>query len=98
MAMVINAECINCGACLPECPNEAISEGDDTFVIDPARCTECVGHFAKQQCADVCPIEGCCALDAAKPEDEQTLLQRASALHPGKIFGESFPSRFKQPA
>ena len=53
MATMITEECINCGACEPECPNEAISEGDDIYVIDPARCTECVGHFDEEQCAAV---------------------------------------------
>ena len=34
MATHITSDCINCGACEPECPNEAISEGDDVYVID----------------------------------------------------------------
>ena len=40
MATHITDECINCGACEPECPNEAISEGDEVYVIDPNLCTE----------------------------------------------------------
>lgn len=55
MAFKINEECIACGACEPECPNKAISPGDTVYVIDPAKCTECVGFFDEQQCALVCP-------------------------------------------
>jgi ferredoxin len=57
MAYMITDECIMCGACEAECPNEAISEGDDTYVIDPDKCTECVGFFSTQQCYEVCPVE-----------------------------------------
>ena len=39
MAMKIVAECINCGACEPECPNNAISQGDEIYIIDPDTCT-----------------------------------------------------------
>jgi ferredoxin len=59
MALMINEECINCGACEPECPNQAITAGDDIYVIDFERCTECVGHFDEQQCAEVCPVDAC---------------------------------------
>jgi ferredoxin len=59
MAYKITEECINCGACEPECPNQAISAGDEQYVIDPARCTECVGHFDESQCAAVCPTDAC---------------------------------------
>jgi ferredoxin len=53
MATMITEECINCGVCEPECPNEAISEGEETFVIDPQLCTECVGFHESEQCAAV---------------------------------------------
>jgi ferredoxin len=56
MAYIINSECISCGACESECPVEAITEGDDIYVIDPDKCTDCGA------CADVCPV------DAAQPE------------------------------
>jgi ferredoxin len=45
MALIITDECINCDVCEPECPNEAISQGEDIYVIDPHKCTECVGHY-----------------------------------------------------
>ena len=41
MALIITDECINCDVCEPECPNEAISAGEEIYVIDPAKCTEC---------------------------------------------------------
>jgi len=56
MALMITAECINCDVCEPECPNEAIFMGDDHYDIDPAKCTECVGHFDEPQCVQVCPV------------------------------------------
>jgi len=56
MSLIINEECILCDVCEPECPNGAISRGEDTYVIDPDLCTECVGHHDEPQCADVCPI------------------------------------------
>ncbi len=57
MALTITEECINCDVCEPECPNQAISMGDTIYVIDPNKCTECVGHFDEPQCVQVCPVE-----------------------------------------
>merc|ERR1712065_80371 len=62
MATHITDDCINCGACEPECPNQAISEGEEYYVIDPARCTECVGFYDHEACQAVCPVE-CCLPD-----------------------------------
>jgi len=59
MAYKITEECINCGACEPECPNEAIFVGEEIYEIKPERCTECVGHFDESQCAAVCPVDAC---------------------------------------
>ena len=50
MSLMITDECINCDVCEPECPNQAISMGPEIYEIDPARCTECVGHFDEPQC------------------------------------------------
>ncbi len=57
MALMITDECINCDVCEPECPNGAISQGPEIYVIDPKQCTECVGHFDKPQCVEVCPVD-----------------------------------------
>jgi len=57
MALMITDECINCDVCEPECPNQAIYMGESIYEIDPAKCTECVGHFDEPQCVQVCPVE-----------------------------------------
>jgi len=57
MSLLINEECIACDACLDECPNEAIEEGDPIYIIDPDRCTECVGSFDEPACIGVCPVD-----------------------------------------
>ena len=72
MALMITDECINCDVCEPECPNQAISEGPDYYVIDPQRCTECVGHFESPQCIEVCPAE-CILVDPAHQENQEIL-------------------------
>jgi len=94
MATMITEECINCGACEPECPNEAISSIGDLFVIDPVLCTECVGFHDVEQCAAVCPVD-CCVEDPNNPEPEALLVQRAREIHPEAGIGEEFPSRFR---
>jgi ferredoxin len=102
MATKITDECINCGACEPECPNTAIYAGgaqyeyngstsdalsNDFYYIVPEKCTECVGHFDQEQCASVCPVD-CCVPDADRVESEEVLLERAKAIHPERAFGE----------
>jgi ferredoxin len=57
MALRITDECINCDVCEPECPNEAITQGPEIYVIHPEKCTECVGHFDTPQCVEVCPVD-----------------------------------------
>ena len=98
MATMITGDCINCGACEPECPNNAISQGDPVFVIDPILCTECVGFHDYEACAAVCPVD-VCVTDPNNIESENVLIARARALHPETDFGEIFQSRFnKAPA
>lgn len=57
MSLMITDECINCDVCEPECPNGAISQGPEIYVIDPNLCTECVGHYDTPQCVEVCPVD-----------------------------------------
>lgn len=57
MALMITDECINCDVCEPECPNDAIYQGQEVYEINPDLCTECVGHYDKPQCQQVCPID-----------------------------------------
>ena len=109
MATMITDDCINCGACEPECPNTAIYQGgvewelngatsaaldDDIFYIVPDKCTECVGFFDQEACAAVCPVD-CCIPNPEIVETEDVLLGRAKQLHPEQTFGDDFPSRFK---
>src|SRR5271166_639669 len=109
MATVITSDCINCGACEPECPNTAIYAGgvqwelngaksaaisQDFYYIVPSKCTECVGFFDHEACAAVCPVD-CCVPDQKIPETEAVLIARAKELHPGDPFPADFPSRFR---
>jgi ferredoxin len=57
MSLLITDACINCDVCEPECPNDAISQGEEIYVIAPDHCTECVGHFGTPQCVEVCPVD-----------------------------------------
>ena len=111
MATLITEECINCGACEPECPNSAIYEGgaqweapdgsmhdaisEDLYYIVPEKCSECVGFFDQEQCASVCPVD-CCVPDPKIPETEDVLLARARVLHPDAQIPDPPPSRFRR--
>jgi ferredoxin len=79
MAFVITEECINCGACEPECPNLAITAGEERYVIDSEKCTECVGHFEESQCAAVCPVD-CCVVDPDHKETRDELMTKFHRL------------------
>ena len=109
MATMITSDCINCGACEPECPNTAIYQGGvewemngvkhpplsaDVFYIVPEKCTECVGFHDQEACAAVCPVDVCIP-NPDIPESEEVLLDRARELHPGVSFPPDFPSRFR---
>ena len=110
MATIITSDCINCGACEPECPNTAIYAGgvswemngasnpaiaQDIFYIVPSKCTECVGFYDHEACAAVCPVD-CCVPDPNNPETEKVLLDRARALHPELTIPDDAPSRFRK--
>ena len=83
MALKIFDECINCDVCEPECPNGAISQGETIYEINPALCTECVGHFDKPQCMEVCPVD-CITRNPDYVEDQDGLYQKYLALTAGK--------------
>lgn len=72
MALLITDECINCDVCEMECPNGAISQGEEIYEIDSNKCTECVGHFDKAQCVVVCPVD-CIVGDPECVESDDTL-------------------------
>ena len=75
MALMITDECINCDVCEPECPNDAIYLGEENYEIDPARCTECLGHFETSQCVEVCPVE-CIPLNPQFSETREQLYEK----------------------
>lgn len=84
MALMITDDCINCDVCEPECPNDAISDGEDQgldiYFIDSDLCTECVGHFEEPQCQQVCPVD-CIPNDPHQVESQQQLLSKYHKLH-----------------
>ena len=79
MALMINDDCVVCGACLDECPNEGISEGDP-YKIDPDVCTECVGYFNEPQCVNICPVEAIVP-DPDHVEAYEELLEKSKKIH-----------------
>lgn len=79
MALKILDTCVNCDVCEPVCPNQAISLGEEYYVIDPGRCTECVGHYDEPQCVEVCPVE-CILVDPEHEESPETLQQKYRVL------------------
>ena len=83
MALMITDECINCDVCEPECPNDAISQGPEIYVIDPHLCTECVGHYDKPQCQIVCPIN-CIPFHPDYVESKDQLQLKYAALMAAK--------------
>ena len=83
MAYKITEDCISCGACEPECPNAAISEGEAIYIINPDKCTECVGAHESSKCVEVCPVDAC-KLDESRKESQAQLLEKWRKLHPGE--------------
>lgn len=83
MAYKITGECISCGACEIECKNEAISEGETSYIIDPDKCTECVGNFESPKCAEICPVDACVP-DPDHQETREELVEKWRKLHPGE--------------
>jgi ferredoxin len=86
MALMITDECINCDVCEPECPNDAIYQGDEIYEIDPALCTECVGHFEESQCVEICPVE-CIVVSPEHRESRDELMLKYRGLMAKKEAG-----------
>lgn len=83
MALLINNDCISCGACEPPCPNQAITQQDGIYVIDSERCTECVGFFDEPQCVPLCPVE-CIVPNPDAQESKEELLAKKERIHVGE--------------
>lgn len=79
MSLIITDECINCDVCEPECPNGAITQGEEIYEINPDLCTECVGHYETSQCVDVCPVD-CIPLDPNHEETQDELRAKYDRL------------------
>lgn len=87
MALYITDQCINCDVCEPECPNDAIYQGEFIYEIEAARCTECVGHYKKEQCVVICPVD--CIFVHPEHEEDANKLQAKYAELTGKAYDES---------
>ncbi|MGD9953899.1 MAG: YfhL family 4Fe-4S dicluster ferredoxin [Burkholderiales bacterium] len=81
MALMINDNCTACDACLPECPNEAITAGNPIYVIDALKCSECVGAHDEPQCRKVCPVDDCIVPNPDFQESQEELLAKYQSLH-----------------
>lgn len=79
MALFINDQCINCDVCEPECPNDAIYQGELIYEIEASKCTECIGHYKQEQCIVVCPVD-CILVDPNHIENQAQLQQKFSEL------------------
>ncbi len=75
MALYITDECINCDVCEPECPNGAITQGEEIYEIEPSLCTECVGHYEESQCVEVCPVD-CILVHPDHEESKDELMEK----------------------
>ena len=72
MSLYITDDCIKCDVCESECPNKAISQGEEIYEINSNLCTECVGHYDEPQCQQVCPVD-CILLNPMHSESEEQL-------------------------
>ena len=97
MALWITDECINCDVCEPECPNDAIAMGELIYVIDPKRCTECVGHFDEPQCVQVCPVS-CIPVNPGCVETPAQLLAKFHRLQSASSASASATTSISTPA
>ena len=80
MALIIKDDCTACDACVPVCPNKAITAGDPIYVIDPLKCTECVGAKDEPQCKLVCPSD-CIVQHPDIVETREQLAEKYASLH-----------------
>jgi ferredoxin len=93
VAVEIVESCITCGACVWECPTEAIAPGNPRPVVDPEWCTECFGFFAESQCTVVCPVGAIHPV----PEDEGVLADRFRRLRPSSALHDTWVWERRRP-
>lgn len=80
MALTINDDCTCCDACVEVCPNKAITSDSPIYLIDPAKCTECVGANDDPQCVTVCPAD-CIIPHPEFKESPEQLMAKYQSLH-----------------
>ncbi len=80
MALMITEDCIVCGACEPECPNNAIKQGEVVYEINADLCTECVGYFDEPQCRTVCPVPEVLIVNPDHRETKEELLKKKESI------------------
>jgi ferredoxin len=97
MALRITDECINCDVCEPVCPNDAIYMGQEIYEIEPAKCTECVGHFDEPQCVQLCPVN-CIPVHPQWVESQETLWQKYQRLQDEAVAAPGASSASSGPA
>ncbi len=85
MALIITEDCIVCGACETECPNNAITAGKLVYEINPILCTECVGYYDEPQCVSVCPVD-CVVQNPAHIESKEELLEKRELINANNIL------------
>lgn len=86
MSVSITPRCIACGACVWECPTEAIAPGAPRPAVDEASCTECYGFFGESQCVVVCPVDAI----ATSVEPVAQLAARFRRLYPGQPLEDTW--------
>ena len=86
MALYITDQCINCDVCEPECPNDAIFQGEVIYEIESSKCTECIGHFKQEQCVVICPVD-CILVDPNVIESKDKLEKKYTRLT-GNVYKE----------
>lgn len=80
MPYIITDDCINCGVCIPECPNHAIQEGESIPYIRQGRCTECIDDHETPQCVMLCPIVGAVVKNRNRVESERVLREKRARV------------------
>lgn len=96
MAVIITDTCINCAACIDECPVEAIVDEDDNptgeeiYYVYDDKCVECVSYHDVPACAEACPTEGCITWDMPFTAENKDYFNGDNYLD-GKGYGMDNP-------
>ena len=86
MSVQIDERCVACGACIWECPTEAITPGVPRPVVTQASCTECYGFFGESQCIVVCPVDAI----SVTVETLDQLGERFASMYPDRELQDTW--------